>query len=213
QPLLIARWIRAGAWVAFEGSTLKANVIPASLFQAGPILRYQRSRKDVDDPRVDAMRQVSGALELGGYVGVLFRDPDAPMRRLGLRVEFLQDVSGSHEGSHANLVLEGGYPVGDHWSLDGEIFAGYGSADFMDTYFSVDPDNAARSGLRTFDADAGFKDAGIRFMLSRQLTDQWNIGVIGVYKRMLDDAGDSPVVRDAGSRDQFVTGVVLTWRY
>src|SRR5690606_40802653 len=29
QPLVIARWIRAGAWVAFEGSTLKANVIPA----------------------------------------------------------------------------------------------------------------------------------------------------------------------------------------
>lgn len=213
QPLLIARWIRAGAYVAFEGNTLSANVIPMSLFQAGPMLSWHRARKSVDDHRVDRMRDISGALEGGGFVGAMLRDPNRPERRLGLKVEFLQDVSGSYDGNHTVLKLEGGLPLGETWSIDGEVFSGYGNGRYMDTYFSVDADNAARSGLSQFDAKAGFKDVGLHMMLSHQFTDHWGIGMIGTYKRMLGDAANSPVVAEAGSRDQFVGGLVGTWRY
>lgn len=212
QPLPIARWIRRGAYLELYGNTLTANVIPASPLQAGPVLSWRRSRSDVEDPRVDRMRDVSGALEAGGFIGLMLYDAES-RRHLRLMAQLLQDVSGSHDSHSATLKLEGGTPFGDDWAVDVQMFADYGGGNFMDSYFSVDADNAARSGLSRHDADAGFADAGLRVMVSHQFTDHWGIGVIGGYKRMLGDAGDSPVVADVGSRNQFLGALVGTWRY
>lgn len=213
QPLMIARWDRRGAFVEFRGDTLRANVIPMSLFQAGPMLRYHRARKSVADSRVDSMRDISSAIEAGGFVGVMLRDPQKPRRRLGLRVETLKDVSGSYDGSQTALVLEGGWPFSDRWSIDAEIASHYASSKYMNTYFSVDANNAGLSGLPQFHAGAGFEDVGLNLMLSHQISGHWGIGLIGTYKRMLGDAGASPVVADAGSRNQLVGGLVATWTY
>lgn len=212
-PLAIARWIRGGAYVEFRGATLSANLIPMSLFQAGPMLRWHRARDDVSDKSISRMRDIDGTLEAGGFFGVMLRDPDAPRRRIGTNVRILQDVLGSHDGYEIRLVLEGGLPLHDKWSLETRVFSSYASKSYMDTYFSVDPDNAARSGLEQFHADAGFKDVGLNAMLTYHLTEHFGIGLIGSYKRFIGSAGDSPVVDTAGSRNTFVGAMVATVVY
>jgi outer membrane scaffolding protein for murein synthesis (MipA/OmpV family) len=109
--------------------------------------------------------------------------------------------------------LEGGLPLGKKWSLDSRISSTYGSSSYMDTYFSVDSDNAVRSGLPTYDAGAGFKDVEINAMLSRQIYEYFGIGLIGTYRRYIDGAKESPVVSGAGSPNTFIGAVVATVRY
>lgn len=212
-PLAIARWTRGGAYVEFKGATLSANLIPMSLFQAGPVLRWHRARDDVSDNSVSRMRDIDGTLEAGGFFGVMLRDPNAPRRRIGTNVQILQDVLGSYDGYEVQLALEGGLPLHDKWTLEMRAISSYASKSYMDTYFSVDPDNAARSGLGQFHASAGFKDVGLNAMLTYHLTEHFGIGLIGTYKRFIGSAGDSPVVDTAGSDNTFVGAIVATVVY
>lgn len=212
-PLVVARWIRRGAYVEFHGSTLSANVIPMSLFRAGPVVHYRRARNDVDDARVRQMREIDGAFEVGGFFGVELRDPDATRRRIGLHIRALQDVSGSHDGYLVKMTLNASTPVGEAWSLHVEAFSHYGSDGFMQAYYGVDTWDAMRSGLSQFSAGSGFRDAGLDVHLGYRISDHWGLGLIGRYMRLVGDAADSPVVADAGSADQFIAAVTITVRY
>ncbi|MCP4215639.1 MAG: MipA/OmpV family protein, partial [bacterium] len=89
----------------------------------------------------------------------------------------------------------------------------YASQDYMDAYFSIDADNAARSGLDTFDADAGFKDVGVEVALSYSPWERWNFTTTAGYTRLLGDAADSPIVDDEGNANQYSSGIVVTYNF
>ena len=51
----------------------------------------------------------------------------------------------------------------------------YADDDYMETFFCIDANNAARCGLRTFDADAGFKDLDVSVVFRHSVSKSWNI--------------------------------------
>ncbi len=73
----------------------------------------------------------------------------------------------------------------------------------MEAYFEIDAADSARSGLSTFDADSGFKDVGLNLLASFKPWEHWGLMGLASYKRLLDDAEDSPVVDDEGDANQF----------
>jgi outer membrane scaffolding protein for murein synthesis (MipA/OmpV family) len=76
----------------------------------------------------------------------------------------------------------------------------------MESYFKIDGNNAARSGLDTYDAGGGFKDIGLNVMTTFKPWEHWGfMGLLG-YKRLIGDAEDSPVVEDEGEANQFSGG-------
>jgi len=83
----------------------------------------------------------------------------------------------------------------------------------MQAYFSINGKNANRSGLKTFDADAGFKDVGVSLPVTYSPWEHWSIMGAVVYKRLLGDTADSPVVDDEGNANQFVGGMLLIYRF
>jgi outer membrane scaffolding protein for murein synthesis (MipA/OmpV family) len=212
-PLPIVGWIRDGAYVRLEGDTIMTNILPMSLFELGPAARWIRKRSDVADDRIARMRNVSGTLEAGALFGALIRDPDEPLRQAGVRATVLQDISGSHDGFEVKLNALGGIPLDDQWSLIMNVSSRYASDDYMDTYFSVDANNAGRSGLSPYRAESGFKDVGVDASLSWFFSDHWGVGFIAAYTRLIGDAADSPIVRTAGSRDQFTGAITLNAQF
>lgn len=205
-PQLYVRAQREHFFVELEGLNLRANLVPHPALKAGPVLRYRPERDDVENDRVDRLRDVDAALELGGFVGLQWAKWDAS-------VTLVQDVAGGHEG--LLLTLGGGYtrPLTDRLTFRLAVSSTYASSDYMDSYFSIDADNAARSGLPTFDADSGFKDIGVRVRLRYQMLAQWGIlGTLG-YARLLGDAEDSPIVDGEGSADQVTGGVLVIYTF
>lgn len=203
-PLLYARAQREHFFVELEGFTLRANLVPHRVLRAGPVLQYRLERDDVENDRVDRLREVDAALELGGFVGVQWGKWDAS-------VTLVQDVAGGHEG--LLLTLGGGYtrPLTDRLIFGLAVSSTYASGDYMDSYFGIDADNTARSGLPVFDAGAGFKDIGARVRLRYQMRAQWGIlGTVG-YTRLLADAADSPIVNNEGSANQMTGGVMVIY--
>ncbi len=48
--------------------------------------------------------------------------------------------------------------------------------------------------------------------LAYDMTERWDLGVIGSWKRLLDDAEDSPVTK-VGDENQFIAGLFVTYAW
>ena len=83
----------------------------------------------------------------------------------------------------------------------------------MNTYFGVSPLQASQSGLNPFAAQNGFKNIAIRTDFNGEFFWDWSFLVLAEYKRLLEDAAESPLVKDVGSENQFQIGVGLVYHF
>ena len=196
----------SGIFVSIEGLTAKANLIPSKTWRLGPMYNYRPSRSRVDNNRVDRMSNVSDANEIGGFAGFDYNNWFASL-------EFLADTGNAYDGWLG--TARGGYKyvASKSWTLSFGLSTTYASDDYMSTYFGVTGRDSARSGLRTFDADAGIKDVGFDLGIKCQFTDNWGGRVLGGYKLLLNDADESSPVTNEGSQHQLFGGLLVVYTF
>jgi outer membrane protein len=206
-PWLFARvnW-ESGRYLYFEGATLKANLVSSPTWRLGPVVRFIGERDNVDDKKVDNLKDVDAAVMVGGFAGF---DID----RCSAFIQVVQDVSGSNDGLVATLGVGYTMPIDDRTlvALSGTI--NYANGEYMSTYFGIDSSDSARSGLKTFNADAGIKDVGVGVLLQYYPWDHVGFRALAKYTRLVDDAEDSPVVDDRGDENQLLGGLMVTYRF
>ena len=195
-----------GMYVELLGLNLRANLIPSDFWRLGPVYNYRPSRSDVDNSQVDDLRNVSDANELGIFGGIEWQN-------WYVFLEWLADMGDAHDGSYA--TLKGGYNwvINNSWALTIGAFGTYASDDYMSTYFSVDGDNAARSGLDQYDADSGIKDVGIDLGVNWAFAQNWDLRGLLQIKQLVGDADDDSPVVDEGSETQLFTGVLVVFNF
>lgn len=204
-PLAQVVW-DTGQYVELQGPKLKANLIASETWRLGPMANYRRGRDDVDDKKVDKLEDVDDAFELGLFGGVIVNNWD-------FALEAAQDVADGHDGFL--LKLRGGYAwrLNPFWILSAGVSTTYADDDYMESYFGIDEENAARSGLKTFNADSGIKDVAFDLGVAYNFADNWSLRAIGSYTRLVSDAADSPVTDDRGSENQFFGGVMFIYTF
>ena len=186
--------------IFYRGKTLGANLIRGKHFKAGPILSWTSGRDEDDDDKLDGLGDVDSSTEAGGFI--LYRKK--PLR---FRLEARQDIGSGHEG--ALVELSGGttlpfkkpfvfVALGTTWASD----------DYMKSFFGVNRKQSERSGLRTYNADAGIKDVSISLISGHSFTKRWRIGGKIEYKRLIGDAADNPIIDD---KDQFLAGISFSY--
>jgi len=206
-PIVNARLnLNNNMYVALLGNTLRANLVPSRELNAGPLLRYRFGRSDVHNSQVDAMKNVDAAIEAGGFIS--YNLPDWTFA-----ASAAQDISGSHDGLLLDLGVGYRYKLQAETTLTVNAHTTFASSDYMQTYFSVDQSDAVRSGFKTFDADAGLKDSGFGIALQHMFAMNWSVVGVIRYSRLLGDAADSPVVDDAGSANQMLTGAFVSYSF
>jgi MipA family protein len=195
---------------------VEADLIPFQGIDAGPIVRYNMGRDNVDDNAVDQLPEVDGSVELGGYIGA-----GAPLSVLGVNSDAIvfaklggvSDLGGGHEGT----VFEGSLgviaPVSDDFTLITALNTSYMSRNYADAFFSVSSAGSATSSLSAFNADAGFKDVGVTVIGRYSFAENWSLTAIGGYTRLIGDAADSPIVDDRGDANQFFGAISLGCRF
>lgn len=205
-PFASAEW-QSGRYAKLMGNSLRVNLLADKNLHLGPVLQYRRERDDdVDSDAVGRMRKIDSAVEAGLFLGYKANDWDAS-------VQIVHDISDEHDG----LLVKGmvGYTLKAANGLTTRVgvFTTYADDDYMDTYFSVDADNAARSGLPVYTADEDFKDVGVDLTMRYSFTAEWDVMGIAEYKALLNDAEDSPVVDREGDASQFMGGVVFIYNF
>lgn len=189
--------------VTVTGNYLNIDLLDHPNWSAGPagVLRFGRG--DVKDDEVAALPDIDMSLDLGGFVAYEVVGADIRQRRaVGLSV--VQDVTGGHGGFVASAYARAWTPLGAFGALGMGAAVSYGSGDYMDSYFSVDAQGAAASGLDVFSAEGGARDARVFAIYVQPVSRSWAIGGGLIYGWLLDDAAASPVV---DSRGQLYAGV------
>ena len=190
---------------------LSVNVLDSRNWQFGPVLNYRLARDDVDDDVVDRMSDIDGTMEAGVLGGWTWIGDDDPRHRFSVSAEFLHDVGDAHDGYIISASARYFQPVTLPLTLSIGASVTYGSSDYMQTYFGVDSDNAARSGLSQFNADSGLRDVRIPLMAIYSLSPNWHLAGGLVYSRLLGDASESPIVDDRGSSNQLFAGLGVAY--
>lgn len=213
----VAPVARYGFWgeryVELVATELTVNVIDHPYVRVGPVLNVHLGRKDVDDDVVDMMEDIDHTVEVGFFAGVDLTNEVDPRIRFGSEIQFLQDAGGVSNGFKIDWSTRYWHPLAK-W-LDFGIVGGvsYGSDSFMDTYFGVDMSDAARSGLPAYSAGPSFKDIRLTPILLVHFSRNWHLGTGIMYKRLLGDAADSPIVDGRGSKNQFLMATTLIYSW
>lgn len=189
---------------------LSSNFLPDDNWRFGLSAEYVPERDDVDNNRVDDLKDASSSFLVGAILGYEDIIPDVGL--FGAQIDARYDVA----NNNGYLVTPKVYykaPVAPKLFLEAGLGITYANGDYMSNYFGIDADNAARSGLDEFDADSGFKDAELNLSVTYGFFGNWRGTVIGQYKRLLNDAKDSPITDDEGSANQFFGGLVISYNF
>lgn len=171
-----------------------------------PSFNFIGKREASDSNELEGMEDVDWALEVG--LGVAYR-----YDWIRGFVEVRQGFNG-YSGQVADFGLDAIATPTEDLTLTLGPRAGWGSSDYMKTYFGISASEAADSPLydNSYDAGAGFNTVGLAATANYALTEKVTLRMLGGWNRLIGDAGDSPIVK-AGSENQFYGGAGLTYRF
>jgi len=197
-PLIQAKYnFDNGMYVSFFGNSLRANLMPDKTWNIGPLVRYRRGRDHVKNNLTDSLKNIDAAVEAGAFVAY------KPGKWI-FQVSGVHDISDTYDGYLIDLSAGYTFILDPNAILLVMAQGTYADDDYMDTYFSVPG---------RYKADGAIKDVGGTVALQLNLDEHWGL-LLGIkYANLLDEAKDSPVVDDGGSQAQFLSGLVVNYRF
>jgi outer membrane scaffolding protein for murein synthesis (MipA/OmpV family) len=214
---------RVGGIAFFTRATyLYVDLIPRGSgkleFDAGPIVgvRFNRTGKIKDDA-VDRLPERNKAIELGGFVGVTAHGLTNPYDALSVRLDVVKDVANGHESTVISPTIDFGTPLSRTLYVGASLSADWVGGGYADAYYSITPADSLASGLRSFDADGGFKGWKAGLLANQSLTGDLTHGLslfgTAGYSRLAGDFKRSPIVADRGSASQWFGAIGLGYTF
>lgn len=188
----------------------------------GPLVNYRSDRANrIKDSRVNTLGALDSAWEVGGWVGigktgVITSDYDS----LSFRVSYTHDISGAHKSYMISPTIEYGTPLSHTNYVGLSLSADYVGKGFGGYYYDIDTAGSVASGLAPYGvagSKSGFRNISLGMVgiqsLSGDLRKGWALLALGGYTRMLGRYKDSPIIRDAGSPDQWLGGLGVAYTF
>jgi len=221
-PAVAVRGRVNGISFSTRGTYLYVDLIPRGAgkidFDAGPIVgvRLNRTRKIKDDA-VDRLPERNAAIEVGGFAGVTAHGLTNPYDMLSVRVDVVKDVANGHESSVVTPTIEFGTPLSRTFYVGASLSADWVGGGYADSYYSITPADTLASGLRTYDADGGYKGWKAGLLANQSLSGDLTRGLslFGTvnYGRLAGDFKRSPIVADRGSATQWFGAIGLGYSF
>jgi outer membrane protein len=208
------RWdLGSNRYVQLLANDLRVNLLDHDKWRAGPMMIYRFGRSDVDDKLVARLGDLDDTVELGGFVAYRVQLSADPRHRIGAQAYATADVGGEHDGYVAGIGVNGFQPLSRAFTLGYGAATTYGDSSYTDHYFGVTPRGSLASGLPTFEAGGGMRDARGFLTGILSLSPQWHLGAGVMYQKLLGDAAGSGVTSVRGDENQWVygAGAMYAW--
>jgi outer membrane protein len=182
----------------------KDGLFDSDRYRAGPLLKLDRGRKESDSKDLTGLGDVGTSIELGVFASYTYE-------RTRARLRLQHDVISGHRGLRVigdlryifinikDLVVTSSASI--EWAND----------DYMNSYFSITPEQSLRSGLPGFDAGPGPRAASLSVGANYAISRHWALVASVGYSRLLGDARKSPLIAMRGSSNQFRNGLFVVY--
>lgn len=183
---------------------LGAYALNDKAYKLGVALGYDFGRDEDDDLRLSGLGDVDATAE-----AVLFG-----AARLGksfeVNGEVRQDILDGHDG----MTAEAGIDYKQNWNMNTFLSVGpsvtWASDNYTESYFGVDPAQAAASQFNRFDAEGGISEISLGGNVVHMFTENWFLFALADYSHLQGDAADSPITEEEG---QLFTGAFVGYRF
>ena len=173
----------------------------------GPALNFRSGRSARDNPELAGVHRTRWTLE-GGVFADLWLLPNALRARAELRRGFRRE-----DGLVASLGADYVTQVGA-WTLAAGPRLKLADARFMRLHFGVTADDAARNPrFAPYRPGSSLYAVGLYASATHRINEQWSYTLHGGYDRLRGSAAASPIVKQAGSRNQFTLGAILSYTF
>ncbi|MFD1035736.1 MipA/OmpV family protein [Sphingomonas hankookensis] len=200
---------------------IRDGVGPTWDIQAGPIAVVNLNRnstKGIDDAQVRALGTVGTAIELGGYVGIGKTGViTSQFDRLSASLSYRKDVAGGHKSTVLAPTINYVTPLSLRAIAGVFVSAERVGEGYADRYFSVNQAQSLASGLPIYNARSGWKNWTLGALaghsISGDLRSGWQLFGTVVYRKLLNDFADSPLVARNGSSNQWLGAVGVAYSF
>ena len=197
-------------YVQLVGTELSWNVLDSAHWRAGPLLGFRPGRKETVDPVVRQMQPVDGAIELGAFATRVWRLGEDPRHLLNASADLLRGTGRGHGGWVGSLRVNVFVPVSRAVLLNAGVGRGFGSGDYVSTYFGVAASDAelfpSLAGS-AFSPSGGWTDWRITYGVVVHLSPQWHLVAGGRWLQLDSRLAKSPIVSERGSRSSNIIGM------
>ncbi|MER9901161.1 MipA/OmpV family protein [Mesorhizobium sp. M0130] len=174
--------------------------------RAGLTGKFLFSRDGGDADESKGLDPVRWGGEAGGFFEFY------PLDWLRARAELRHGIR-AHNGFVADIAADAFYDVTPDVRISGGPRVSFASSDYFDAYYGVDAKESLASGLSEYHPGGGVRSAGLGGAVTWKVTEPMTASLFGEYSRLMGPAADSSLVKERGSRDQFMIGVSTTYRF
>lgn len=184
--------------LVLQGTKIRYNLLTHELFRAGPLINYKFGREEKRNSALTGMGDEKDALEAGmffdgRYKGFIYSGD-------------IRHGMGSGLGISGRFIFGHGIYQDEKFMAVAALQMKWGGDATNRELFGVTAEQSISTGIAAFDPDGGLSSAGLNFYGRYQVGENMRLeGLIGLT-RITGKAADSPLVRDFGSRNQFMMG-------
>ena len=195
-------------WLDLPNDGLEREFFETDNFRAGAVgnLRYQRDTGSLGPRGFKKVGKVDLSIEAGGFAEYW------PSPMLRTRAELRDAVIGAN-GIIADFSADAVVHPATRWTLTAGPRISVANTDFMNSYYGITAAEASRTGLAAFKASGGLRSYGAGTSARYQITDDMTALGFVEYQKLAGSAGDSPLIDDRGSTDQFTVGLGLKYQF
>lgn len=213
-PAIISEFTLFGSNIEIEGLTARAELYSHNNWHMGVASQFDFGRDDeVTNVKVAIMKVIDKNINLGGYLSHKNKDFLLGGDELELRVQTTFGASSVHKGSLTTFTSTYTLPLYIPWRFEFEVESSFASDKYMKSYFGVSQADALASGLPQFTANADFTDITFNANIILFSSPTWGAYTRLSYSRLLNDAAESPLVKQEGSANQTQFGLGVFYRF
>jgi outer membrane scaffolding protein for murein synthesis (MipA/OmpV family) len=150
---------------------------------------------------------IDGSAEVGLFGGYTWKDPEEKRKQAGTSAWGLWDASNTHDGWTGEASIFGLYPVVRPVLLVSGTGLPHWSDDYTNSYFGVTPLDSLASGLSTYTAEGGIRDAHVWLTAALSMSKNIHFTAGVMYSWLLGDVTDSPIIKERKTSGSVVLGL------
>lgn len=189
-----------------RNDNISFSLIDNGAFRAGVTgkLIFERDGDTADD--LEGLDPIRFGGEAGAFAEIY------PTDWLRVRGELRQGIH-SHDGIVGDVTVDAFTDVTPTIRLSGGPRVTFASSDYFDAYYGVTPEESAASGISAYSPKSGVESVGAGGAITWKATERVTTSVFGEYSRLMGPAADSTLVKERGSKNQWLFGVSATYRF